>query len=160
FQGAARDPLQHALPFLFSDSDLVKEVLRYTLKEVRQDGSIPYGIVGHGMPMPTTSDNSSDIPLWLLWAVSKYVLATRAPHFRDSEIVPVYGSQGRESVRALLARCYRHLNEDVGKGDHALMRMLQDDWNDALVNGWVPVADAKEVVEKGESVLNSAMAAY
>ena len=35
FQGAARDPLQHALPFLFSDPDLVKEVLRYTLREVR-----------------------------------------------------------------------------------------------------------------------------
>ena len=77
FQGAARDPLQHALPFLFSDPDLVKEVLRYTLSEVRPDGSIPYGIVGHGMPMPTTSDNSSDMPLWLIWAVSEYVLATR-----------------------------------------------------------------------------------
>jgi cellobiose phosphorylase len=41
FQGAARDPLQHALPFLFSDPQIVKEVLRYTLKEVRADGSIP-----------------------------------------------------------------------------------------------------------------------
>src|SRR6266536_4360760 len=63
FQGAARYPLQHSLPFLFSDPDIVKEILRYTLKEVRPDGSIPYGIVGHGMPMPTTSDNSSDMPL-------------------------------------------------------------------------------------------------
>ena len=53
FQGAARDPLQHALPFLFSDPDIVKEILRYTLKEVRPDGSIPYGIVGHGAVMPT-----------------------------------------------------------------------------------------------------------
>src|SRR6185437_3635744 len=65
FQGAARDPLQHSLPFIFSDHQIVKEVLQYTLKEVRADGSIPYGIVGHGMPMPTTSDNSSDMPLWL-----------------------------------------------------------------------------------------------
>ena len=52
FQGAARDPLQHALPFLFSDPEIVKEILRYTLKEVRPDGSIPYGIVGHGTIMP------------------------------------------------------------------------------------------------------------
>src|SRR6266567_3520487 len=160
FQGAARDPLQHVLPFLFSDPEIVKEVLRYSLKEVRPDGSIPYGIVGHGMPMPTTSDNSSDMPLWLLWAASEYVLATRDTGFLDSEIVPVYGSQSREPVRGILSRCYRHLTDDVKTGQHGLMRMLQDDWNDALVNAWVSAADAKEVVEKGESVLNSAMAAY
>ncbi len=161
FQGAARDPLQHALPFLFSDPDLVKEVLRYTLSEVRPDGSIPYGIVGHGMPMPTTSDKSSDMPMWLLWTVSEYVLATRDVGFLDSEVVTVYGeSAGRESVRNLLARCYRHLTSDVGTGEHGLMRMLQDDWNDALVNAWTTQAESKEVVEKGESVLNSAMASY
>ena len=161
FQGAPRDPLQHALPFLFSDPDLVKEVLRYTLAEVRPDGSIPYGIVGHGMPMPTTSDNSSDMPMWLIWAVSECVLATRDVRFLDSEIVTVYGENaGRESVRNLLARCYRHLTEHVKTGENGLMRMLQDDWNDALVNAWTTQAEAKEVVEKGESVLNSAMAAY
>jgi Glycosyl hydrolase 36 superfamily, catalytic domain/Glycosyltransferase family 36 len=161
FQGAARDPLQHALPFLFSDPELVKEVLRYTLSEVRPDGSIPYGIVGHGLPMPTTSDKSSDMPMWLIWAVSEYVLATRDVRFLDSEVVAFYGeSAGRDSVRNLLARCYRHLTDDVRTGEHGLMRMLQDDWNDALVNAWTTQAESKEVVEKGESVLNSAMAAY
>ncbi len=161
FQGAARDPLQHALPFLFSDPDLVKEVLRYTLAEVRPDGSIPYGIVGHGLPMPSTSDNSSDMPLWLIWAVSEYVLATRDLAFLKSEVVTKYGDNpGRSSVRDLLARCYRHLTDDVKTGEHGLMRMLQDDWNDALVNAWVPQAEGKAVVEKGESVLNSAMATY
>ena len=161
FQGAARDPLQHALPFLFSDPNLVEEVLRYTLSEVRPNGSIPYGLVGHGMPMPTTSDNSSDMPMWLIWAVSEYVLAIRNVEFLDSSVVTVYGeSAGHESVRDLLARCYRHLIDDVRTGEHGLMRMLQDDWNDALVNAWTTQADSKEVVEKGESVLNSAMAAY
>lgn len=161
FQGAARDPLQHALPFIFSDPDVVREVLHYTLSEVRPDGSIPYGIVGHGMPMPTTSDKSSDMPMWLLWAVSEYVLATRDVRFLDAEVKTFYGeSTGRASVRDLLARCYRHLTDDVRTGEHGLMRMLQDDWNDALVNGWVTMTDAKEVVEKSESVLNSAIAAY
>jgi hypothetical protein len=161
FQGAARDPLQHVLPLIFSDPDLVKEVLRYTLKEVRADGSIPYGIVGHGMPMPTTSDNSSDMPLWLLWVASEYILATRDAGFLDSEIVTVFGTNaGRDSVRNLLTRCYRHLNDDVKTGQHGLMRMLANDWNDALVNAWVPPSSVKEVVEVGESVLNSAMAAY
>ena len=51
-QGAARDPLQHALPFIFSDAEFVREIIRYTLKEIQPDGSIPYGIVGSGVPMP------------------------------------------------------------------------------------------------------------
>jgi hypothetical protein len=161
FQGAARDPLQHVLPFIFSDPELVKEVLRYTLKEIRPDGSIPYGIVGHGMPMPTVSDNTSDMPMWLIWAVSEFVLATRDVRFLDSDVLTLYGANaGRDSVRNLLARCYKHLNDDVKTGQHGLMRMLQDDWNDALVQAWVPPASLKECLEQGESVLNSAMASY
>jgi hypothetical protein len=154
FQGAARDPLQHALPFLFSDPQIVKEVLRYTLKEVRPDGSIPYGIVGHGVIMPATMDNSSDMPLWLLWAASEYVLATRDTAFLDEEV-----AAGKDPVHKLLARCYKHLVDDVGAGEHGVMRMLNDDWNDALVLFWGQ-RTLKDTVEKGESVLNSVMAAW
>jgi hypothetical protein len=162
FQGAARDPLQHALPFIFSDPQLMKEVLRYTLKEVRADGSIPYSIVGHGTVMPAASDNSSDIPLWLLWAASEYVLATRDTAFLEEQVptFPLYGPKaGKETAGKLLARCFRHLVEDVGTGEHGVMRMLADDWNDALVSGWALRA-RPECIERGESVLNSAMAAY
>jgi hypothetical protein len=162
FQGAARDPLQHALPFLFSDPQIVKAILRYTLKEVRPDGSLPYGIAGHGAVMPTTLDYSSDLPLWLLWTTSEYVLATRDVAFLDEQIPtwPLYGpTAGTESVRNLLARCFRHLTIDVGVGEHGVMRMLNDDWNDALVILW-GVPALKECIEKGESVLNSAMAAW
>jgi hypothetical protein len=162
FQGAARDPLQHALPFIFSDPQLVKEVLRYTLKEVRADGSIPYAIVGHGQIMPAASDNSSDIPLWLLWAASEYVLATRDVAFLDEQLptFPLYGpAAGKESVHKLLVRCFRRLVDGVGTGEHGLMRMLEDDWNDALVTAWAQRV-RQECVERGESVLNSAMAAY
>jgi cellobiose phosphorylase len=89
------------------------------------------------------------------------VLATRDVRFLDAEVTTFYGERtGRDSVRNLLARCYRHLTDDVGVGEHGLMRMLQDDWNDALVNAWTTMAESKEVVEKSESVLNSAMAAY
>ncbi|MBO0911643.1 MAG: hypothetical protein J2P13_07595 [Acidobacteria bacterium] len=161
FQGAARDPLQHVLPFLLSDPKIVKEVLLYTLREVRSDGSIPYGIVGHGMPMPTTSDNSSDMPLWLLWLASEYVLATRDTGWLEAEIVPIYGVRAEGvKVRELLARSYKHLTGEVDTGQHGLMRMLRDDWNDALLNAWVVASEAKQVVERAESVLNSAMAAY
>jgi hypothetical protein len=62
---------------------IVKQVLRYTLKEVRADGSVPYEMVGHGAVACMTSDNSSDMPLWLLWAMSEYILATRDKAFLD-----------------------------------------------------------------------------
>ena len=162
FQGAARDPLQHCLPFLFSDPEIVKTVLRYTLKEVRPDGSIPYAIVGHGAVGPMVTDNASDLPLWLLWTASEYVLASRDLKFLDQEIPtwPLYGpTAGKERVRKLLERCYRHEVDGVGVGAHGVMRMLNDDWNDGLLSVWAQRAFA-ECVAQGESVLNSAMAAW
>jgi hypothetical protein len=162
FQGAARDPLQHCLPFLFSDPEIVKTVLRYTLKEVRPDGSIPYAMVGHGAISPMVADNASDLPLWLLWTASEYVLASRDIEFLDQEVPtwPLYGpTAGKERVGKLLERCYRHEVDGVGVGAHGVMRMLNDDWNDALLSVWAQRAFA-ECVAQGESVLNSAMAAW
>jgi hypothetical protein len=162
FQGAARDPLQHSLPFIFSDPEIVKIILRYTLKEVRPDGSVPYGIVGHGVIAPMVADNASDLPLWLLWTASEYVLATRDLAFLDEQIPswPLYGpTKQTETVRNLLARCYRHQVDQVGVGEHGIVRMLNDDWNDGLLGTFATKA-FKEAAEKGESVLNSAMSAW
>ncbi|HUB19440.1 MAG TPA: hypothetical protein VL990_12450 [Acidobacteriaceae bacterium] len=161
FQGAARDPLQHSLPFLFSDPEIVRSILRYTLSEVRDNGSVPYAIVGHGVVAPMVADNSSDIPLWLIWAVSEYVLATRDVDFLHESIpARVSGPAGRtDTVANLLARCFRHQVDDVGFGEHGVARMLSDDWNDGLLGTWASSALA-EATEKGESVLNSAMSAW
>ena len=161
FQGAARDPLQHCLPFLFSDPEIVRSVLRYTLKEVRDDGSVPYGLTGHGVVAPMVADNCSDIPLWLLWAVSEYVLATRDTEFLNEEISTLFSARSgqKATVRNLLARCFHHQINDVGVGMHGITRMLNDDWNDGLLDTWAATA-FKECAEQGESVLNSAMSAW
>ncbi|MGA9668609.1 MAG: hypothetical protein WBQ94_05330 [Terracidiphilus sp.] len=162
FQGAARDPLQHCLPFLFSDPEIVKSILRYTLKEVRPDGSIPYGLTGHGQIAPMVADNASDLPLWLLWTASEYILSSRDLAFLDEPVPswPLYGpSLHAESVRNLLARCYHHQLDQVGVGEHGIARMLNDDWNDGLLGTFATKA-FKEAAQKGESVLNSAMSAW
>jgi len=161
FQGAARDPLQHCLPFLFSDPEIVRSILRYTLKEVRDDGSLPYAIVGHGVVAPMLSDKASDLPMWLLWTTSEYVLATRDLEFLNEQIPARFSSTaGRtESVRKLLERCYRHQMNDVGVGQHGVMRMLVDDWNDGLIYTWAR-SSMKQCIDESESVLNSAMAAW
>ena len=161
-QGAARDPLQHALPFVFTDPKIVREILRYTLKETQPDGSLPYGIVGNGVPMPCRY-RPSDQELWLLWLASEYVLATRDKQFLD-ERVPVYpdgeSHPTHSTVGELLDRAYAHITTSVGVGKHGLMRLFNGDWNDSIVVNRLTPAQVSEAAQHGESVLNAAMAAY
>ena len=161
-QGAARDPLQHVLPFLFTDPELVRGVLRYTLKEIQPDGSLPYAIVGHGVPMPCVY-HPSDLQLWLLWVASEYVLATRDTAFLG-ERIPSYPRQQAKrddpTVLDLLARSFTHLTTAIGVGKHGLLRIFNGDWNDSIVYTHLTPEQASETMEVGESVLNAAMAAY
>jgi hypothetical protein len=162
FQGAARDPLQHALPFVYFHPETAREVLRYTLEEVGPTGEIPYGMVGHGMVMPAPY-RPSDQELWLLWLASEYVLATRDTSFLDEE-VPTWPRLGPSAplmpVQGLLDRCYRHLVDVTGTGRHGLLRLSNGDWNDAAVLGFVPRDQVGAVRKEGESVLNAAFASY
>lgn len=161
-QAAARDPLQYALPLVYSNPELVKEIVRYTLKEVQSDGSIPYGIVGHGRTIPFLL-RPSDLELWLLWAVSEYVLGTRDRAFLD-ETISTYpqagGGAARGTVRNLLAGRFRYLVDTTGTGPHGLLRILLGDWNDGIVVGLVPPAQYGATRREAESVLNAAMAGY
>jgi hypothetical protein len=177
FQGAMRDPLQHALPFIYSEPEIVKNIIRYTLKTMTPEGRIPYGITGSGMYMPSPL-RPSDQEMWLLWLTSEYVLATRDLQFLKEEVptYPVYGPKaGRASVQDLLRICYRHLVEHTGTGKHGLQRLGNGDWNDLVVVGYVPqkerdaVAQARDTFLGGmkesyaqvaESALNAAMASY
>jgi Glycosyl hydrolase 36 superfamily, catalytic domain len=162
FQGAARDPLQHVMPFVFSDPKVVREVIRYTLKEIQADGSLPYSIVGSGVPMPVIF-RPSDLEMWLLWTASEYLLATRDTTFLEEKI-PLYPRQeagpADPTVRELIRRSYVHLVEGIGVGQHGLMRLSNGDWNDEVVVGHVPASQSEEVRQHAESVLNAAMASY
>ncbi len=162
FQGASRDPLQHVLPFIYYDPPLVKEIVRYTLKTVRKNNEIPYGIVGSGMKMPAPYV-PSDLEMWLLWVTSEYVLATRDLAFLDEEVptYPIYGRKaGKARVKELLARCYNHLVNVTGTGQHGLQRISNGDWNDGVIHGFVPNKLIGKVKKRGESVLNGAMATF
>jgi hypothetical protein len=162
FQGAARDPLQHALPLIYSQPEIVKQVLRYTLKEVMPDGEIPYGVTGSGMRMAVLF-RPSDQEMWLLWLASEYMLAWRDRDFLAEEIptFPLYGLKaGHATVGELLARCYQHLTTVTGVGRHGLMRLSNGDWNDGAVIGFVPKEQHEEVRQHGESILNATFATY
>lgn len=166
-QAAARDPLQHVLPFIFTNPKLVREIIRYTLKEIQPDGSIPYGIVGSGVPMPCRY-RPSDLELWLLWVASEYVLATRDKEFLDEKITayPKRESNSNDqnkdygTVRELLTHAYARVTNDIGVGKHGLMRIFNGDWNDSIVVNRLTPAQVADITERGESVLNAAMASY
>ena len=162
FQGAARDPLQHTMPFIFSDPRIVREIIRYTLKEIQPDGSIPYALVGSGVPMPSAMD-PGDQEMWLLWTTAEYVLATRDTKFLDEKVIPYphqMASAADPTVRERLGHAYSHLVNVIGVGKHGLMRLAKGDWNDGVVIGRVPDKYIDEVRTQGESVLNAAMACY
>ncbi|MFX0075497.1 MAG: GH36-type glycosyl hydrolase domain-containing protein, partial [Candidatus Hermodarchaeota archaeon] len=162
FQGAARDPLQHALPFVYTDPSIVKNVIRYTLKTTRKNGEIPWGITGCGQILPIPL-KPSDQGLWLLWLVSEYVLGTRDVEFLDEEIsrYPCYGSRVEVvTVREIIARCYKHITKKIGIGRHGLQRLSNGDWNDNVVFGHISEEKHKEIQEVAESVLNASMAIY
>jgi hypothetical protein len=161
FQGAPRDPLQHALPLIFGESGLARQVLRYTLKSQHADGALPYAIVGHGMPMPSFW-LPSDLDLWLLWLASEYVLATRDRAFLDEELWTYPRKEGtrKQRVGELLGRTFMHLVESVGTGSHGLIRGQNDDWNDEIYWRGIPEALHEEVRRESESTMNAAMAAY
>jgi len=162
FQGAARDPLQHALPFIYINPGIVKNVIRYTLKTTSKSGEIPYGITGSGQLIPLPI-KPSDQEMWLLWLTSEYILATRDTDFLDEiiSIYPVYGPKAHTAtIREILARCYWHFVKGTGIGRHNLQKLSNGDWNDGVVLGSIPPEKRALIQKEAESVLNAAMASY
>lgn len=161
FQGAARDPLQHAMPFIFTKPQMVREVILYTLKEVLPDGEIPYGMCGHGAIM-LSPIRPSDSELWLLWTVSEFILATKDTDFLKETVEP-YPYMGKRqqpcTVLELLQRVYTHFCVTTGRGMHGLPRLLGGDWNDNIVMGSITPKQHEKIYAEGESVLVGAMAA-
>ncbi len=162
FQGASRDPLQHVLPFLFIEPKFVKEIIRYTLKEMQKDGSIPYGITGNGMIMPSLW-NPSDLQLWVLWLLSEYILSSRDVKFLHEELTtyPIHRTSSKKStVKDLIFLTIDYFINRIGKGKHGLIRVADCDWNDMVISGFVPEDKQNEVKKIGESCLNTGMAIH
>jgi hypothetical protein len=161
YQGAARDPLQHALPLVFGEASLAKQVLRYTLKSQGPDGALPFFVTGQGRPVHGPWQ-ASDLDLWLLWLASEYLLATRDTEFLEERLAdwPLNSDKPTSTVRDRLARAYHHLGDTIGSGKHGLLRGLNDDWNDRIYREGIPANLSDEVLHESESVMNAAIAAY
>ncbi len=154
-----RATLQHALPLIWLAPEMAKDVLRFTLGETHPSGEIPYAEAGTGMIDTTLDWYPSDNDLWLLWAVSDYVLSRRDRQFLN-EVCSYFPPPCThpEPVWDHCVRAFRHLTEDIGYGSHGLIKMRTGDWNDTVAfDGNVPM---NRIWAQGESTLNSAMGVY
>lgn len=158
FNGAARDPFQHALPLVYCEPDLALSVLRNTCTWAAPHGELPYAIDGAKRPL-TDRFKPSDQALWGLWLAAEYAAATGdlAALAEPLGFHPTYDATPVPLAEHLV-RQFRHLVDEVGVGAHGHIRIQNADWNDsALV--LAPV-ERSAMEADGESILNSAMAAW
>ncbi len=158
FNGAARDPLQHALPLVYTEPDLALSVLRNICAWAGPDGALPYAIDGAKRPITEWFD-PSDQALWSLWLAAEYLAATDdEAAFADlAPFHPMHDAAPAPLVDHLVNQ-FRDLIDRVGVGEHGHIRIRNADWNDSALT-LAPI-DRDVMEEKGESVLNSAMAAW
>jgi hypothetical protein len=158
FNGAARDPLQHALPLVYFAPDLALSVLRNTCAWATADGDLPYALDGAKRPTNITF-RPSDQNLWALWLAAEYAAGTGDLAAFDEPLA--YHPLRRADpvpLREHLRRQLRFFVDEVGRGERGHVRILDADWNDVAISD---SGVAREImIERGGSVLNSAMAAW
>ncbi|MFC4008899.1 GH36-type glycosyl hydrolase domain-containing protein [Nonomuraea purpurea] len=158
FNGAARDPLQHALPLVYIEPDLALSVLRNTCAWGGPDGDLPYALGPDKKPW-TDLFRPSDQNLWALWLAAEYLSATgdEAAFRANVPYHPIHEAP-ETPLQENLRRQFRFLADVIGRGEHGHLRILNADWNDLAVSeSGVP---REVMIAEGESVLNSAMAAW
>ena len=123
---------------------MTRSVLRYTLKELHAPTAepgdaawnLPYFVIGHGIVGPpdgaVVGARPSDEELYLLYAATEYVLATKDTAFLG-ETVLAYNSTLNRTVLAALVDSYEYITGHIGVGAHGLLRMQTGDWNDVFV---------------------------
>ncbi|HEY4248973.1 MAG TPA: hypothetical protein VGM64_19265 [Lacunisphaera sp.] len=150
---APRDHLQHALAVCYTDPALAKSCLRYVLKKMTNLGEIPYTTNGLGH-VSNSAWNTSDQQLYLFLAVGEYLRITHNYAFLDdtSEFLPLEAHYTGTTLEKL-ERAFGYLRDEVGKGPHGLVRLMNSDWSDMIYSD-TPVF---RYFWTAESHMNSAM---
>lgn len=158
FNGAARDPLQHALPLVYFAPELALSVLRNTCAWATPEGDLPYALDGRKQPTNITF-RPSDQNLWALWLAAEYAAATGDLAAFDEPLAYHPARRAEPApLREHLRRQYRFFTDVVGRGERGHVRILNADWNDVAIDD--SGVERGVMIERGSSVLNSAMAAW
>jgi len=156
--GAARDPLQHALPLVYIDPDRALAVLRNTCTWAMPNGDLPYALDPAKQPN-NIGFRPSDQNLWALWLAAEYAAATGDLAAFDAPLAyhRLYATDA-VPLREHLRRQFRFFIDFVGRGEGGHVRILNADWNDVAISD--AGIDRQVMIDHGGSVLNSAMAAW
>jgi glycosyl hydrolase family 36/glycosyl transferase family 36 len=128
WQAAYRDPLQHALPLIYSDPGLAREVLRYSAQEQdRASGEIPYSMGEMCRPL-AQQGTSDDLDLWLLWTAAEYGLASRDLSFFDEKAG--WRDGGSSTLWKHLIRAFTHQESFRGPHGGYTTTGTNGDWSD------------------------------
>jgi glycosyl hydrolase family 36/glycosyl transferase family 36 len=124
-----RSWLHYMLPIAYTEPELAREILRYSIKlqpEVATDGFVPYGTG----PLCQRFDlgTSNDLDFWLLLAAGEYGLGTRDVGFFDEQL-PYYDTQRDDSAWEHIKRSYRHQESMRGPNGGYVMGSTGD-WSD------------------------------
>ncbi len=158
FNGAARDPLQHALPLVYTEPDLALSVLRNTCAWATPEGDMPYALDG-AKRLSTGLFQPSDQNLWALWLAAEYAAATGDLATFNAPLAyhPAHDAPPAPLLEHL-RRQFAYFADVIGVGEHGHVRMRNADWNDAAIA--LSGVERRVMIEHGESILNSAFAAW
>ncbi|HEX8555112.1 MAG TPA: hypothetical protein VF695_10430, partial [Sphingomonas sp.] len=149
-----RDNLQALLPLCHSNPELAKSCLRHVLKQTTSQGEIIRGTAGFGYNPPGIY-KESDAQLYLFMAISEYLRVTGDHGFLGESVSYFPPEEGRsDTVLTMLKRHFVYLRDEVGVGEHGLIRILNSDWSDSFFHRYSP----NVTLGTAESHLNSAMA--
>jgi hypothetical protein len=172
--GALRDQALFTLPMTYMNPDIARDMLRLIMRVTdAQSGQISYAFAGHGFLTDGMGIHTqpSDLDLFFLLGLCEYLSATGDLAFLD-ENVPFYPpdaqpSNGGTTVLDHVRVAVRHLFEEIGTGEHGLIRVGSGDWSDSIVletalrDGVGPFGVTHmNSKHKGESVPNTQMALY
>jgi len=133
--GAPRDFVLAALPLMYLRPDLAKDSLRFIMRSQNADtGAIPYAFIDYGQTTGIlVHSKSSDLDIFLLWALGEYLGMTRDFDFLQ-ESLPYYPPSKKQGGTVLdhARTAFGHLTEKVGLGPHGVIRCGTGDWNDVL----------------------------
>jgi hypothetical protein len=136
----------YALPMVYTEPALARELLRYTIGVQSESGTLPYGMG----PMCTRVDlgTSSDLDFWIFLAAVEYGLGARDLAFFD-DLLPFLDTRRPASVWAHVRRAYEHQESLVGPHGGYLAG-TNGDWSDF----------STVFLQMSESLLVSAQLAY
>lgn len=149
-----RDHLQAALPTCYTNPQLAKSIIRYVIKHSDIDGEIKRGNSGYGYTAPSIY-KESDEQLYFFNTISEYLTITGDYNFLKENVIYYPAEYGKtDTVLNILKKQFIYLRDEIGIGQHGLVKMLNSDWSDSFFRDYSP----NKYAGTAESHLNSTMA--